>query len=63
VTDLNNRFFGTRIARRVILVGFLFGVILSLVFADLRIALASGSAFLIAQLLDVLIFNRLRQAS
>ena len=63
VTDLNNRIFGTRIARKVILIGFVLGVILSFVFADLRIAMASGFAFLVAQLLDILIFNKLRKAS
>lgn len=61
VTDTTNRLFGAAAARRVVLVGFVFGVILSLILADLRIAVASGSAFLVAQMLDVFVFDRLRQ--
>ena len=60
VTDVMNRVYGAAAARRVIFVGFLFGVALSLWLADPRIAFASGTAFLAAQLLDVSIFNRLR---
>jgi queuosine precursor transporter len=63
VTDLTNRALGPSKARLVILVGFAAAVIMSLIFADTRIAVASGSAFLIAQLLDVVIFDRLRRAS
>jgi len=63
VTDTTNRLFGAAAARKVVYVGFAFGVVLSLVLADPRIALASGSAFLVAQLLDVLIFDRLRNAA
>ena len=61
VTDLTNRILGAGPARRVVYVGFAVGVALSIVFADLRIALASGSAFLLAQLLDIWIFDRLRR--
>lgn len=61
VTDLCNRTLGPARARRVVYVGFAFAVALSVVFAGWRIALASGSAFLTAQLLDVLIFDRLRR--
>ncbi len=61
VTDTANRLFGAATARLVVYAGFLFGVILSLIFADIRIAIASGSAFLVAQLLDVMIFDRMRQ--
>ncbi|WP_425406555.1 queuosine precursor transporter [Hwanghaeella sp.] len=61
VTDTTNRLYGAAGARKVVYVGFALGVVLSLVFADMRIALASGSAFLIAQLLDVLIFDKLRR--
>jgi hypothetical protein len=61
VTDLTNRRHGPVIARRVIYVGFAFGVALSVVLATPRIALASGTAFLVAQLLDVTVFNRLRR--
>ena len=61
VTDLTNRSLGPAAARRVIYVGFAFAVLLSLTLATPRIALASGSAFLVAQLLDVFIFDRLRR--
>lgn len=63
VTDLTNRSLGTSVARRVVYVGFAFAVVLSIYFADWRIALASGSAFLAAQLLDIAIFDRLRKAA
>ena len=62
VTDLTNRRFGPRSARRVVLVGFACAVVLSAWFATPRIAAASGSAFLIAQLADVQVFDRLRNA-
>ena len=60
VTDLTNRIFGVSAARKVVFVGFLVAVVLSIWFATPRIAIASGSAFLVAQLLDVSIFDRLR---
>lgn len=60
VTDLTNRYFGPKAARVVVLVGFSLAVYLSIKLANPRIAVASGSAFLIAQLLDVSIFDRLR---
>ena len=60
VTDLSNRAFGPARARQVILVGFVLGVALSIP-AGARIAFASGTAFLAAQLLDVLIFDRMRR--
>jgi len=60
VTDLTNRRFGPALARRVVIVGFVLAVGLSLYFASPRIALASGTAFLVAQLLDVTVFDRLR---
>ena len=62
VTDLTNRRFGLRGARRVVLVGFACAVVLSAWLATPRIAAASGSAFLIAQLADVQVFDRLRNA-
>lgn len=61
VTDLTNRILGAGPARRVVYVGFAVGVALSIALADLRIAIASGSAFLLAQLLDIWIFDRLRR--
>lgn len=61
ITDLTNRALGPARARKVVYVGFALAVLLSLYFADPRIAVASGSAFLIAQLLDISIFDRLRK--
>ncbi|MGE0118091.1 MAG: VUT family protein [Dongiaceae bacterium] len=63
VTDLTNRRFGPAAARRVIYAGFAVGVVLSALLATPRIAAASGLAFLLAQLLDVTVFNWLRQRS
>lgn len=63
VTDLTNRRYGPQAARRVVLVGFAVAVVLSVWLATPRIAIASGSAFLVAQLLDVSIFDRLRRAA
>jgi queuosine precursor transporter len=70
VTDIMNRAYGTAAARRVVIVGFVIGVISSLIgtqiigefgpLVTLRIAIGSGLAFLTAQLLDVAIFDRLR---
>lgn len=62
VTDLTNRTLGPKAARAVIMAGFVLAVILSVWLATPRIALASGTAFLVAQLLDVAVFNRLRAA-
>lgn len=61
VTDLTNRRFGVADARRVALIGFVLAVALSIVLATPRIALASGCAFLCAQMLDVAVFDRLRR--
>ena len=70
VTDVMNRVYGEKPARMVVLCGFVVGVICSLIgtqimgefgpLVTLRIAIASGSAFLVAQLLDVSIFSALR---
>lgn len=60
VTDLTNRRLGPVAARRVVYVGFLVAVGLSVWLATPRIALASGAAFLSAQLIDVAVFDRLR---
>jgi queuosine precursor transporter len=60
VNDLTNRHFGPTAARVVVLVGFAIAVVWSIFLASPRIAIASGSAFLIAQFLDVSIFDRLR---
>ena len=61
VTDLSNRRFGPAGARRVVYASFVVAVALSVVFATPRIALASGTAFLAAQLLDIALFERLRE--
>ncbi len=70
VTDLTNRLQGARAARIVVVSGFVVGVICSLIGSQImgefgplvsfRVALASGLAFLAAQLTDVAVFNRLR---
>ncbi|MEQ8355513.1 MAG: VUT family protein [Kiloniellaceae bacterium] len=60
VTDLTNRRLGPKAARMVICVGFALAAALSIWLATPRIAVASGTAFLVAQLLDVAVFNRLR---
>ena len=65
VTDVMNRVYGAASARRVVLAGFVIGVACSLIAAGmdkttLRIAIASGTAFLLAQILDISVFNALR---
>lgn len=62
VTDLTNRALGAAKARQVVFAGFAMAVVLSAVLATPRIAIASGSAFLVAQLLDIGIFDRMRRA-
>ena len=68
ITDLANRSYGKRVARKIVYFGFVLGigftVLFSTDFADfisIRIAIGSGIAFLTAQLLDVQIFDRLRK--
>jgi queuosine precursor transporter len=63
VTDLTNRQFGPRTARKVVVAGFAVAVLLSVLVATPRIAIASGSAFLLGQLLDISVFNKLRAQS
>lgn len=63
VNDLTNRHFGPRAARIVVVVGFACAVVMSIFLASPRIAIASGTAFLVAQLLDVSIFDRLRASA
>ena len=73
VTDVMNRVYGTAAARRVVMAGFVVGIICSLIgtqimgefgpLVTLRIAIGSGLAFLIAQMLDVGIFAALRNGS
>ena len=61
ITDLTNRQFGPQTARKVVFAGFVVGVGLSFYTAVPRIAIASGSAYLAGQLLDIAVFNRLRR--
>ena len=68
ITDLANRAFGKKIARYIVLVGFFIGIILTLFVStnfddiiSIRIAIGSATAFIIAQNLDVNIFDRLRK--
>ena len=70
ITDLANRSYGKIAARKIVYIGFAFGVGFTLLFstnfADLisvRIAFGSGIAFLVAQLLDVQVFDKLRKKS
>ena len=63
ITDLANRTQGAAVARKVVIVGFVAAVVMSLLLANPRIALASGTAFLVAQLFDVYVFDRLRNQS
>ncbi|MFA3916834.1 queuosine precursor transporter [Ruegeria hyattellae] len=70
VTDIMNRVYGVQAARKVVLAGFVTGILCSLIGSQimlefgpavpLRVAVASGTAFLIAQLTDVALFDRLR---
>ena len=68
ITDLTNRRYGKIVARKIVYIGFILGVTLTLYFStdfsnliSKRIAIGSGTAFLIAQLLDVQVFDRLRK--
>jgi uncharacterized PurR-regulated membrane protein YhhQ (DUF165 family) len=61
ITDLANRYYGLRFARRTVYGGFVIALVLSAYYATPRIALASGTAFLVAELVDVQIFDRLRR--
>ena len=68
ITDLANRTYGKFIARNIVYIGFIIGISFTLIFStnftdliSVRIAIGSGTAFLIAQLLDVQIFDYLRK--
>lgn len=63
VTDLTNRAVGAGAARRVAWTGFAIAVLVSLALAPWRIAVASGVAFIVGQLLDIVAFNKLRTMS
>ena len=61
INDLTNRRYGPRAARRIVYAGFVAGLVVSWILASPRLAIASGTAFLFAQLLDILVFNPLRR--
>lgn len=71
VNDIMNRVYGAKAARQVVFFGFIAGLVCSLIgsqiqgdfgpLVTLRVALGSGAAFLVSQLIDVSIFDRLRQ--
>ena len=68
ITDLANRSFGKIIARKIVYFGFAIGLLFTLIFStnfsdliSVRIAIGSGTAFIVAQLLDVQVFDRLRR--
>ncbi|WP_106746780.1 queuosine precursor transporter [Yoonia maritima] len=73
VTDVMNRVYGVSAARKVVFVGLIVGIICSLIGSQImlefgpavpvRVAIASAAAFIIAQLLDIAVFNRLREGS
>ena len=67
ITDLSNRSFGKSSAKKIVYIGFAIGISFTLLFStnftdliSIRIAIGSGTAFIIAQLLDVQIFDKLR---
>ncbi len=67
ITDLANRAYGKKLARYIVLVGFFIGIFLTLIVStnfddiiSIRIAIGSATAFVIAQNLDVSIFDKLR---
>ena len=68
ITDLANRYYGKVVARKIVYIGFLIGISFTLIFStdfadliSLRIAIGSGTAFLVAQLMDVKIFDKFRE--
>ena len=67
ITDLSNRRYGKNTAKKIVYLGFALGVFLTFYFStnysdliSIRIAIGSGTAFLVAQLIDVNIFDKLR---
>ena len=68
ITDLANRSYGKTAAKKIVYIGFAIGICFTLLFStnftdliSIRIAIGSGTAFLVAQLLDVQIFDKLRR--
>ena len=67
ITDLANRSYGKLVARKIVYIGFIAGITFTLFFStnfldliSIRIAVGSGTAFIVAQLLDIKIFDQLR---
>ena len=67
ITDLSNRSYGKLVARKIVYIGFIAGITFTLFFStnfldliSIRIAVGSGTAFIVAQLLDIKIFDQLR---
>ena len=67
ITDLANRVYGKEVAKKIVYLGFFIGVMLTLLVSinfsnliSIRIALGSGTAFLVAQLVDIIIFDKFR---
>ena len=68
ITDLSNRRYGKNTAKNIVYLGFILGIILTFYFStnysdliSIRIAIGSGTAFLVAQLIDINIFDKLRK--
>ncbi len=68
ITDLANRSYGKITAKKIVYLGFFIGISASILFSitltdliSIRIALGSGIAFITSHLLDVQIFDKLRQ--
>ena len=68
ITDLSNRVYGKNGAKKIVYFGFSIGILFTLIFStnfgdliSIRIAIGSGTAFIVAQLLDVQIFDKLRE--
>ena len=68
ITDLANRSYGKLIAKKIVYIGFIIGILFTLFFStnfsdliSIRIAIGSGIAFIVAQLMDVQIFDNLRK--
>jgi len=68
ITDLCNRKYGKKVAKKIVYIGFILGIFLTIYFStnfsdliSIRIAIGSGTAFIVAQLIDVNIFNKLRK--
>jgi len=68
ITDISNRFYGKIYAKKIVYIGFAIGICFTVLFStnftdliSIRIAIGSGTAFIVAQLIDVQIFDKLRK--